>query len=107
MRRPRDYDAELKALGQKARDLKERKVKQLGELVIATGADSLDIETLAGGLVALMQNASPAKREAWKRGGETFFRGGADAAPTSAPDAPGARQNGGDAVAGGTGPGAP
>ena len=40
MRKPRDFDAELKALGDKARDLKNRKVQQLGELVIATGADS-------------------------------------------------------------------
>ncbi|MFE3839639.1 conjugal transfer protein TraD, partial [Pseudogemmobacter sonorensis] len=41
MRKPRDYDAELKALEDKARELKARKVQQLGELVIATGADSL------------------------------------------------------------------
>ena len=40
MRKPRDFDAELKALGDKARDLKSRKVQQLGELVIATGADA-------------------------------------------------------------------
>jgi len=37
MRKPRDYDAELKALEDKARELKTRKVQQLGELVIATG----------------------------------------------------------------------
>lgn len=40
MRKPRDYDAELKALVDKARELKTRKVQQLGELVIATGADA-------------------------------------------------------------------
>src|SRR5579864_5728938 len=40
MRKPRDFDAELKALGDKARDLKSRKVQQLGELMIATGADA-------------------------------------------------------------------
>ena len=39
MRKPRDFDGELKALQDKARDLKSRKVHQLGELVIATGAD--------------------------------------------------------------------
>ena len=49
MRKPRDYDAELKALQDKANALKQRKVLQLGELVIATGADALDPETLAGG----------------------------------------------------------
>jgi hypothetical protein len=31
MRKPRDFDVELKALGDKARDLKSRKVQQLGE----------------------------------------------------------------------------
>ena len=41
MRKLRDFDAELKALDDKARGLKTRKVQQLGELVIATGADAL------------------------------------------------------------------
>ena len=49
MRKPRDIDAELKALGDKARDLKSRNVQQLGKLVIATGADALSADELAGG----------------------------------------------------------
>ncbi|RWX58325.1 conjugal transfer protein TraD, partial [Mesorhizobium sp. M4B.F.Ca.ET.089.01.1.1] len=44
MRKPRDFDAEMKALEDKARELKTRKVQQLGELVIATGADQLSSE---------------------------------------------------------------
>jgi hypothetical protein len=36
MRKPRDLDAKRKSLEAKARDLKSRKVQQLGELVIAT-----------------------------------------------------------------------
>ncbi|WP_247447661.1 conjugal transfer protein TraD [Bradyrhizobium sp. 197] len=40
MRKPKDFDADLKALEDKARGLKTRKVRQLGELVIATGADT-------------------------------------------------------------------
>jgi hypothetical protein len=40
MRKPRDFDSELKALADKAKQLKERRVQQLGELVIATGADA-------------------------------------------------------------------
>lgn len=48
MRNPRDYDAELKALDAKAKQLKARKREQLGELVIATGADALPMEQLAG-----------------------------------------------------------
>ena len=39
MRKVRDYDAELKALNDKARALKARKIEQLGALVVATGAD--------------------------------------------------------------------
>ena len=48
MRKVRDYDAELKALGDKARALKAKKVQQLGELVTSTGADALDPDMLAG-----------------------------------------------------------
>lgn len=102
MRKPRNYDAELKALSDKVRDLKEKKVRQFGELVIATGADALDIETLAGGLLAMV--AEPGRKEAMRQRGAAFFRGGAEAGAASAPDARGARQGGGHATAGGTGP---
>jgi hypothetical protein len=47
MRKPRDFDADLKALEARANQLKTRKQQQLGELVIATGADALPIEELA------------------------------------------------------------
>ena len=75
MRKPRDFDAELKTLEDKARTLKERKVKQLGELVIATGADALDVEILAGGLLGLMDGDAARKAE-WRKRGAGFFRGG-------------------------------
>ena len=75
MRKPRDYDAELKALEDKARELKTRKVQQLGELVIATGADSLTAEELAGALVALAETKDAGKREAWAKRGAAFFQG--------------------------------
>ncbi len=75
MRKPRNFDAELKALEDKARELKQRKVQQLGELVIATGADALSVEELAGALVALAETKDPAKREAWAKRGAAFFRG--------------------------------
>ncbi|WP_299748071.1 conjugal transfer protein TraD [uncultured Tateyamaria sp.] len=52
MRKPRDYDADLKALEEKAKELKTRKVQQLGELVVATGADAFSAEELAGAPVA-------------------------------------------------------
>ncbi|SFX77769.1 Conjugal transfer protein TraD [Paracoccus pantotrophus] len=75
MRKPRDYDAELKALEDKARELKARKVEQLGELVIATGADSLTADELAGALVALAETKDTGKREAWAKRGAVFFQG--------------------------------
>ncbi|MGX8012060.1 conjugal transfer protein TraD [Mesorhizobium sp. ORM8.1] len=76
MRKPRDYDAELKALEDKARELKARKVQQLGELVIATGADQLSTDELAGALVAIAETKDAAKREAWAKRGVMFFESG-------------------------------
>lgn len=78
MRKPRDFDAELKALGDKARDLKSRKVKQLGELVIATGADALNANELAGALIVLVET-----KEAGK-GGMGQARGGVLSKPGAA-----------------------
>jgi Conjugal transfer protein TraD. len=74
MRKPRDYDAELKALGDKARQLKARKQSQLGELVMATKADELSIEELAGALLGAATAERPA-REAWRKRGAAFFHG--------------------------------
>ena len=74
MRKPRDFDAELKALGDKARDLKSRKVQQLGELLIATGVDSLSADELAGALIMLAETKDTARKEAWAKRGAAFFR---------------------------------
>ncbi|CDX55600.1 Conjugal transfer TraD family protein [Mesorhizobium plurifarium] len=76
MRKPRDFDTELKALEDKARELKTRKVQQLGELVIATGADQLSTDELAGALVAIAETKDTARREAWGKRGVTFFESG-------------------------------
>jgi hypothetical protein len=75
MRKPRDFDAELKSLEDKARDLKVRKVQQLGELVISTGADALSADELAGALIALAETKDAGKREAWAKRGAAFFQG--------------------------------
>ncbi len=75
MRKVRDYDAELKALNDKARALKVRKVQQLGELVTSTGADALDLDVLAGALLAAVASASAEEREAWRSKGAAFFQG--------------------------------
>ncbi len=74
MRKPRDYDAELKALEERAKELRTRKLGQLGELVIATGADALDAETLAGALLAAVESKDDAAKEAWRRRGAAFFQ---------------------------------
>jgi len=74
MRKPRDIDAELKALAEKAKLLKERRVQQLGELVIGTGADMIDAETLAGALLVTAETTDPARMESWRKRGAAFFQ---------------------------------
>ena len=66
MRKPRDFDAALKTLTEKTKALKENKRKQLGDLIVAAGADALDIETLAGALIAAVQSSDAAQQQAWK-----------------------------------------
>ncbi|CCD87038.1 putative conjugual transfert protein, traC [Bradyrhizobium sp. ORS 285] len=102
MRKPRDFDADLKALEDKARGLKTRKVRQLGELVIATGADALTAEELAGALIVLAETKEAGKKEAWAKRGAAFFQslgrriapatdrnmGGASAQPSGPQPAP-------------------
>ena len=94
MRKPRDYDAELKALEDRARELKALKVTGLGELVIATGAahamflhlkNILTADELAGALVVLAETKDAGKREAWAKRGAAFFRGKSRRS-SSAPD---------------------
>jgi hypothetical protein len=75
MRKPRDFDSELKSLEDKTRDLKARKVQQLGELVISTGADALSADELAGALIVLAETKDAGKREAWAKRGAAFFQG--------------------------------
>ncbi|MGE4303986.1 MAG: conjugal transfer protein TraD [Novosphingobium sp.] len=75
MRKPRDYDSELKALADKAKAIKERHVRQLGELVAATGADTLDADLLAGALLDGVANKDATTREGWRKAGAAFFRG--------------------------------
>ena len=74
MRKPRDYDSELKALADKARQLKDKRVRQLGELIIATGADALDADLLAGALLDAVASKDAAIREGWRKAGVGFFR---------------------------------
>jgi len=75
MRKPRDYDSELRVLSDKSKQLRERKVQQLGELVVATGGDALPIEQLAGLLLSAADAADAATKEGWRRRGAAFFQG--------------------------------
>ena len=82
MRKPRDIDSELKALEAKAKTLKERRVRQLGELVIATGADTLDAEVLTGALLGAVATKDATTKEGWRKTGVGFFQRGARKAAT-------------------------
>jgi hypothetical protein len=75
MRKPKDFDTALRTLTDKTKALKENKRRQLGELIVATGADALDIEILAGGLLAMVDNKDAAQKESWRKQGAAFFRG--------------------------------
>jgi len=77
MRKPREIDSELKALEAKAKTLKERRVRQLGELVIATGADVLDADMLAGALLGAAATKDAVAKEGWRKAGASFFQRGA------------------------------
>jgi len=75
MRKPRDIDSELKALADKAKQLKQRRVSDLGALVMATEADALDAEVLTGALLDAATNKDKATEEAWRKRGAAFFQG--------------------------------
>ena len=103
MRKVRDYDAELKALNDKARAIKAKRVEQLGQLVTATGADALDLDVLAGGLLHVISEAQIAgNKEAWRSDGAAFFqRRGRKAGRGAAVDGSAAQtEPGGDAQGG-------
>jgi Conjugal transfer protein TraD len=85
MRKPRDFDSELQALSDKAKQLKSRKVLQLGELVIATGADALDPEMLTGALLGVVKAKDTKEREAWRASGAAFFQRQSRAADRGTP----------------------
>lgn len=89
MRKPRDFDAELKILSDKARQLKTRKQSQLGELVMTTGADALTPEELAGALLDAVAVTDTARKEAWRKRGAEFFQNGGGAARRGSRKLPG------------------
>ena len=105
MRKPRDYDSDMKALRDRAQMLKTRKVQQLGALVIAAGADVLPVEQLAGALLAAIDMKDEVVLKEWGARGDTFFRsrtrrtarGNRGNTGSASPDGSGAKQLDGDA----------
>ena len=79
MRKPQDYEAALKALDDKARLLRQRKVVQLGGLVIACKADAVPVEELAGALIAAATATDFVTKEQWRKAGEALFASGRSA----------------------------
>jgi hypothetical protein len=77
-RKPRDFDAELQALMEKAKKVKTQKTTQLGELVQVIGADALPVEALAGALLAAVEQAreKPEAVARWTERGQAFFQAG-------------------------------
>ena len=104
MRKVRDYDAELKALESRAKAIKARRIEQLGQLVSATGADALDMETLAGALLDAVASQNAEAKEAWRAKGSAFFqRRGRKGGGAAAIDGSGAQAEPGGDAAGGSG----
>jgi hypothetical protein len=77
-RKPRDFDAELQALMDKARKVKSQKTVQFGELVQVTGADALPMEALAGALLAAVEQSKklPEAVARWTERGQAVFQQG-------------------------------
>ncbi len=102
-RKPRDYDAELQALMERAKKVKTQKTTQLGELVQVTGADALSFEALAGALLTALDQSkkTPEAVARWTERGQAFFqtggKRGAKAAAGNPPD--GASGNSGPTAA--------
>jgi hypothetical protein len=95
-RKPRDYDAELQALMDKAKKVRTQKTTQLGELVQIVGADALPMEALAGALLAVVKQSKdqPSPVARWTEAGKSVFqqggkRGKKQAAGNAPPAAPG------------------
>ena len=89
-RKPRDFDAELQALMDKAKKVKSQKTVQLGELVQLTGADALPMEALAGALLAAVEQSKKSSEAIarWTERGQAVFQAGGKREKKAAPADP-------------------
>lgn len=77
-RKPRDYDAELQTLMERAKKVKSQKTIQLGEIAQMVGADALPLEAFAGALMAALEQSKkqPEAVARWTERGQTLFQTG-------------------------------
>jgi hypothetical protein len=87
-RKPRDYDAELQTLMERAKKVKTQKTVQLGELIQVVGADILPFEALAGALLAAVEQSkkTPEAIARWTERGQAFFQQGSKRRAKQKPD---------------------
>ena len=81
MRKPRDYDSELKALADKAKAIKERRVRQLGDGIVLGQVERRD----GGGAASLMDRFLDRFQFAGGAGGEGIGQPRAGAASVRGP----------------------
>ncbi len=102
-RKPRDFNAELQALMDKAKKVKSQKTTQLGELVQVVGADAMSMEAIAGALLAAVEQSkkTPEAVARWTERGQAFFQAGGKRGKKQEPRdaAPGTPGNNGTAPA--------
>ncbi len=100
-RKPRDYDAELQALMEKAKKVKTQKTVQLGELVQIVGADTLPLEALAGALLSAVEQSKkqPEAITRWTERGHAFFQQGSKRGKKDTADDPASAAPGNDGAA--------
>ena len=77
-RKPRDYDAELQQLMERAKKVKSAKTVQLGEIAQLVGADALPLEAYAGALMAALEQSKkqPEAIARWTERGAALFQAG-------------------------------
>ena len=77
MRKPRDFDSATEGTRrQGAQGENTQKVQQLGELVIATGADTLTADELAGALIVLVETKEAGRGRLGPGAGPRSFKDG-------------------------------
>lgn len=75
MRKPRDFDAELKALDDRAKDSRRRRCNSWGNSSSPPGRTHSRRKNWGGALIVLAETKEAGKRQAWAKRGAAFFQG--------------------------------